>query len=47
MKINEKIAKAFSEDTTGKKTFFSFEYFPARTEAGIDNLLDRIERMGQ
>jgi methylenetetrahydrofolate reductase (NADPH) len=47
MKINEKIAKAFQEDTTGKKTFYSFEYFPARTEAGIENLLDRIERMGQ
>lgn len=46
MKISDKIAKAFAEDTTGEKTFFSFEYFPARTEAGIENLLDRIERMG-
>jgi 5,10-methylenetetrahydrofolate reductase len=45
------------EDETGKKVFYSFEYFPARTEQGnfqklftmilgIENLLDRIERMG-
>jgi hypothetical protein len=34
MKINDKIAQAFKEDPENKKNFFSFEYFPARTEAG-------------
>jgi len=34
MKINDKINQALAEDTTGKKTFYSFEYFPPRTEQG-------------
>ena len=49
MKLNEKINAAFAEGGTlsnPKKTLYSFEYFPARTEAGIENLLDRIDRMG-
>ena len=29
------------------KTYYSFEYFPPKTQAGVENLLDRIERMGQ
>ena len=29
------------------KSFYSFEYFPPKTQAGVENLLDRIERMGQ
>lgn len=29
------------------KTCYSFEYFPPKTEAGVENLLDRINRMGQ
>lgn len=46
MKLNEKIQRALSDsEKTGKTNFYSFEYFPARTVAGIDNLLDRIERM--
>jgi methylenetetrahydrofolate reductase (NADPH) len=28
-----------------KKVFWSFEYFPPKTEAGVVNLYDRIERM--
>ena len=28
-----------------KRIFWSFEYFPPKTEAGVANLYDRIERM--
>ncbi len=28
-----------------KRIFWSFEYFPPKTETGIINLYDRIERM--
>lgn len=33
-------------DKDGTRTFYSYEYFPAKTEAGMENLLERIERMG-
>jgi methylenetetrahydrofolate reductase (NADPH) len=36
-KINQRIE--------AKKTFYSFEYFPPQTEAGLHNLYSRIERM--
>ena len=29
------------------KSYYSFEYFPPKTQAGVENLLERIERMGQ
>ena len=29
------------------KQFYSFEYFPPRTDSGTENLLDRIDRMGK
>lgn len=32
---------------TPKRNFYSFEYFPPKTQAGVENLLDRIERMGK
>ncbi|ORY49493.1 methylenetetrahydrofolate reduct [Rhizoclosmatium globosum] len=41
MKITEKIEKALAED----RCFWSFEYFPPRTETGAINLFDRMERM--
>ncbi|CAG8713099.1 12154_t:CDS:2, partial [Acaulospora colombiana] len=41
MKITQKIAKAEKED----RIWWSFEYFPPRTAQGLQNLLDRIERM--
>ncbi|KAJ3175092.1 hypothetical protein HDU87_006489 [Geranomyces variabilis] len=41
MKITAKIAKANEED----RCFWSFEYFPPKTEAGVINLYDRMERM--
>uniref|UniRef100_A0A061S486 methylenetetrahydrofolate reductase (NADH) n=1 Tax=Tetraselmis sp. GSL018 TaxID=582737 RepID=A0A061S486_9CHLO len=41
MKISEKMNKSIAE---GKK-FFSFEFFPPRTDEGVDNLFDRMENM--
>ncbi|KZT10171.1 methylenetetrahydrofolate reduct [Laetiporus sulphureus 93-53] len=41
MKISQKIAQAEKED----RIWWSFEYFPPRTAQGLQNLLDRIERM--
>ncbi|GAB5585370.1 methylenetetrahydrofolate reductase 1 [Umbelopsis nana] len=43
MKITEKIAKAQQEGTP----FYSFEYFPPKTEVGVANLYDRLGRMAQ
>lgn len=41
MKILDKIQAAISE----KKPFYSFEYFPPKTEHGVYNLYERFERM--
>jgi methylenetetrahydrofolate reductase (NADPH) len=41
MKVTKKIAQCEKEN----KTWWSFEYFPPRTAQGLQNLLDRIERM--
>ncbi|KAH9846259.1 methylenetetrahydrofolate reduct [Lenzites betulinus] len=41
MKISQKIEQAAKED----RVWWSFEYFPPRTAQGLQNLLDRIERM--
>ncbi|KAK0189030.1 methylenetetrahydrofolate reductase-domain-containing protein [Armillaria mellea] len=41
MKISQKIQQSTKED----KVWWSFEYFPPRTAQGLQNLLDRIERM--
>ncbi|KAI8921423.1 methylenetetrahydrofolate reductase-domain-containing protein [Powellomyces hirtus] len=43
MKITQKIEKALAEE----RCFWSFEYFPPKTEAGVINLYDRMERMYQ
>lgn len=43
MKIIDKIRKAQEEG----RPFFSFEYFPPKTEAGVANLYRRIERMSR
>lgn len=43
MKIIDKIKDKIQKN----EQFFSFEYFPPKTEGGIDNLLERIERMSQ
>ncbi|KAJ4469590.1 methylenetetrahydrofolate reductase-domain-containing protein [Lentinula aciculospora] len=41
MKVTQKIAQCEREN----KIWWSFEYFPPRTAQGLQNLLDRIERM--
>lgn len=41
MKITQKIQQCAKED----RIWWSFEYFPPRTAQGLQNLLDRIERM--
>ncbi|KAL0577913.1 methylenetetrahydrofolate reductase (NAD(P)H) met13 [Marasmius crinis-equi] len=41
MKITQKIEQC----DKAKKVWWSFEYFPPRTAQGLQNLLDRIERM--
>ncbi|TFK29728.1 methylenetetrahydrofolate reductase [Coprinopsis marcescibilis] len=41
MKISQKIQASAKDD----KVWWSFEYFPPRTAQGLQNLLDRIERM--
>jgi len=41
MKIIHKIKKHEDED----RTFFSFEYFPPKTQEGVHNLFDRLDRM--
>lgn len=57
MKISDKIGRlneksnsptnSPSKNSDGQpKTFYSFEYFPPKTQAGVENLLERIERMG-
>ena len=42
VKIIDKI-KALDEE----QTFFSYEYFPPKTDAGVLNLFDRIDRMAR
>lgn len=41
MKIIDKINANLKDG----KTFFSFEYFPPRTEEGVENLFERLDRM--
>ncbi|KAJ1939997.1 methylenetetrahydrofolate reductase 1, partial [Linderina macrospora] len=43
MKVSEKIAQAVA----AKQPFFSFEFFPPKTDQGLVNLYDRIERMSK
>lgn len=51
MKISDKIQRVLLEDASlpdsNKRQYYSFEYFPPKTDQGVDNLLDRIERMGK
>lgn len=41
MKITDKLQKAAEE----KRDYWSFEFFPPKTDAGVTNLYDRMERM--
>jgi methylenetetrahydrofolate reductase (NADPH) len=50
-KIEERRKKASSGTTTSDGTrqplYYSFEFFPPKTEAGLDNLVTRIDRMAR
>ena len=41
MKVIDKIKNASQHD----QVTFSFEYFPPRTEEGVENLFERLDRM--
>lgn len=41
MKVIEKILEAAGDG----RTAFSFEYFPPKTEEGVENLFERMDRM--
>ena len=41
VRITEKIKKA----TAAQDVYFSFEFFPPKTEAGVENLYLRMDRM--
>ncbi|XP_075511916.1 putative methylenetetrahydrofolate reductase (NADH) [Primulina tabacum] len=45
MKVIEKIREAIPENGNSDKVVFSFEFFPPKTEDGVDNLFERMERM--
>jgi methylenetetrahydrofolate reductase (NADPH) len=45
-KIEERRRKC-GGDHDGKPLYYSFEFFPPKTEAGLDNLLTRIDRMAR
>ncbi|CAL8464700.1 g4235 [Coccomyxa elongata] len=40
-----KIVDKMNESIKAGKTFFSFEFFPPRTDEGVENLFDRQDRM--
>ncbi|KAF3441393.1 hypothetical protein FNV43_RR15307 [Rhamnella rubrinervis] len=42
MKVIEKIQEALVDE---KKVVFSFEFFPPKTEDGVDNLFEKMDRM--
>ena len=46
MKISDKISRVLDDDQKHKQ-YYSFEYFPPKTDQGVENLLDRIDRMGK
>ena len=45
-KAEEKIDRALANPDKSKN-YYSYEYFPAKTPQGVENLLDRIERMSK
>ncbi|XP_073046544.1 probable methylenetetrahydrofolate reductase (NADH) [Primulina eburnea] len=45
MKVIEKIREAIPDNGNSDKVVFSFEFFPPKTEDGVDNLFERMERM--
>ena len=45
MKISEKLREYRSKEETKASVLYSFEYFPPRTDKGLESLLERIDRM--
>ena len=45
MKISEKVSQLRSREDTKDSVLYSFEYFPPRTDKGLESLLERIDRM--
>ncbi|KZV27434.1 methylenetetrahydrofolate reductase 2-like [Dorcoceras hygrometricum] len=45
MKVIDKIREAIPANGNSDKVLFSFEFFPPKTEDGVDNLFERMERM--
>lgn len=45
MKVIEKITSAAAAGDGEGKVVFSFEFFPPKTEEGVENLFERMERM--
>ncbi|RAL48196.1 hypothetical protein DM860_005620 [Cuscuta australis] len=45
MKVIEKIGELSKEENNGGKVVFSFEFFPPKTQDGVENLFERMERM--
>ena len=46
MKIADKLNQLKACEADPTKVYYSFEYFPPKTESGVENLIERIERMG-
>jgi len=44
-RVKQKGNKSANQVRDGKPLYYSFEFFPPKTEAGLDNLLNRIDRM--
>ncbi|KAL1827010.1 hypothetical protein DCAR_0206160 [Daucus carota subsp. sativus] len=45
MKVIDKIREISSSNGEDNKVVFSFEFFPPKTEEGVENLFERMERM--
>lgn len=45
MKIADKVREFRSKESNENRVLYSFEYFPPRTDKGLESLLERIDRM--
>ncbi|GMN56080.1 hypothetical protein TIFTF001_025190 [Ficus carica] len=45
MKVIEKIREKVQDQNQNEEVVFSFEFFPPKTEDGVENLFERMERM--
>lgn len=42
-----KVIDLINKNLEQKRTFYSFEYFPPKTDKGVENLYDRLDRMSE